>query len=131
MFEQEYTPITELKEGDEFHGYQQYFQVLNVTDTGRSNCKSGKRVTVFIFAGDAHRVECGDYDDILDMLNAALDFTSNHDEYWEKEHPEITLCAAWPDDPDFDKVKELYEKLPNGEYAIKDKFTGEYYTWLP
>lgn len=129
MFEPKYQPVTELKEGDEFHGYQQYFQVLDITET--IYCKSGKGVTMFIWAGECHRVEYGDYNDMLERLSAALDSTNEHDDYWEKEHPEISLCAAWPDDPDFDKVKELYEKLPNGEYAIKDKYTGEIYDWLP
>ena len=129
MYKPKYQPVRKLKEGDEFHGYNQYFMVLDVTET--IYCKSGKGVTMFVWAGECHRVEYGDYDDMLKRLNAALDFTSERDSYWEKEHPEIQLCAAWPDDVDFEEVKDRYEMLPSGQYAIKDRFTGEYYTWLP
>ena len=124
-----YTPITELTEGQEFTGYQQYFQVLRITDS--IYYPSGKCVLLFEWAGDCHRVEQGDYNDILKLLNAALDTSSNSAEYWEQEHPEILLCAAWPDDCDFDKIRECYAPNSKGEPIIKDIYTGETYDWLP
>lgn len=129
MINNTYTPITELTEGQEFRGYNQYFQVLHLNES--IYYPSGKCVTIFVWAGDCHRVEFGDYNDILDRLNAALDHTSNHDAYWEEEHPEIVLAAAWPDDCDFDQIRECYAPNSKGEPIIKDIYTGENYDWLP
>lgn len=120
-----YQPITELTEGQEFHGYQQYFMVLSVDES--IYAKSGKGVTLFTWAGECHRVEYGDYNDMLERLNASLDPTDNHDDYFEQEHPEITLCAAWPDDCDFDEHPELKYT----EIGPVDCLTGEIYNWLP
>lgn len=120
-----FTPITELTEGQEFTGYQQYFQVLSITDSIYH--PTGKCVSIFVFAGECHRVEQGDYNDILKRLNAALDTTSNHDEYWEQEHPEIMVTAIWPDDGEFDK----YEDLAYTSTGPIDCITGEKYNWLP
>lgn len=115
-----FTPITELTEGQEFTGYQQYFQVLQIDE-------SSKIVKIFVFAGDSHRVEQGDYNDILKMLNASLDTSPNSAEYWEHDHPEIQVTAIWPDDCEFDK----YEDLTYTSIGPVDCETGEVYNWLP
>lgn len=119
-----YTPITELTEGQEFRGPQQYFQVLYITDSIYH--PSGKCVTIFVWAGECHRVEQGDYNDILKRLNAALDPSPNSADYWEQEHPEIMITAIWPDDCEFDNTDLAYTSI-----GPMDCITGEIYNWLP
>lgn len=110
-----YQPITSIKLGQEFHGYQQYFKVVAVDDNDD--------VMVYSCAGDAHRYEIGPRQAMIDRLNAALDPTDSHDEYWEKEHPEVRLAAAYPDDPDYKDSMVVY--IGEKRFAIIDQETGE------
>lgn len=110
-----YQPITSLELGQEFHGYQQYFKVVELDhDRGEA--------TIYVCAGDCNRYERGPIDAMVERLNAALDCTSNHDEYWEQEHPEVRLIAAYPDDPDYKDPMVVY--VGEKRFALVDQETG-------
>lgn len=111
-----YQPITSIKLGQEFHGYQQYFKVV---DMDYDNYEA----TLYSCAGDCNRYERGPIDAMIERLNAALDHTDNHDEYWEQEHPEVRLVAAYPDDPDADV--DYIVHIGGKQFALIDKETGE------
>lgn len=110
-----YQPITSIKPGQEFCGQtQEYFKVRDIYDG---------EATIYCYAGDAHRYERGPIDAMIDRLNAALDHTDNHDEYWTKDHPEVRLVAAYPDDPDYKDPMVVH--VGNKKFAIIDQETGE------
>lgn len=111
-----YQPITSIELGQEFHGYQQYFKVVEL------DCDKGE-ATVYACAGDAHRYERGPIDAMVERLNAALDVTGFTNEYWEQEHPEVRLVAAYPDDPDYKDPMVVH--VGDCKFQLVDQETGE------
>jgi hypothetical protein len=114
-----YTPITELTEGQEFRGYQQYIQVLYLTPDPDV---SAPMVTLFLFCGEVHRVVQAEYYIALALVNQILD--PNYDGEVEQD---VKVTAIWPDDVEFDEHPELRYT----EIGPVDCTTGEIYNWLP
>lgn len=88
--------LTKLKEGQVFKGFQQYFEVLSIDDD---------KVTIYIRAGDFHRVQKGSTIDVCKMLMMSLnDEPSDEiDDYFCKEHPELENITLFPDDYEYEE----------------------------
>ena len=119
--------ITKLELGRQNVGYHGDLYIVRDIYNGEA--------TVYIYAGDAHRVERMSVEACIEMLNA-LDNIDTYDpdyeeklrvqdKYWSVEHPERRVVAMWPDDCDCDEEWNKHIDYCNGD--IVDIETGEVY----
>lgn len=114
-----FTPITELTEGQEFTGYQQFVKVLYMTPDPDI---PAPMVRLYIWCGDMHRVVKAEYYIALALVNQIL----NPDYNGELEE-DVQVTAMWADDCDMDR----YPELSRTAISPVDCETGEVYNWLP
>lgn len=114
-----FTPIEDLEEGQEFTGQQQYIQVLYMTPDPDI---PAPMVRLFIWCGDMHRVVKAEYYIVLELVNQILD-----PDYNGELEQDVDVVAMWADDCDVDRYTEL---MRTSMYPV-DCETGEVYDWLP